>query len=216
MSKIISREQVQSCAAWDVPGVSEQLDNNGAQSGATDLHLLPPKQLEKIQKQAYEAGFQRGVLEGIKNGQQKINERAQKLDHVLSGLAQSLAEFDIDVESQLVALCTALLKQLVRREIKAEPGQVVAIVKESLSLLPIVSSNIRIRLHPEDAKIVQSVLFSSEENRDWHIVEDPVIQRGGCKVITDSSFIDATIETQIAQLIKQVFGGLRESDQESR
>jgi flagellar assembly protein FliH len=46
----------------------------------------------------------------------------------------------------------------------------------------------------------------------WRIVEDPLITRGGCKVDTEVSHIDATVENRLAAVIATLFGGEREHD----
>ena len=73
-------------------------------------------------------------------------------------------------------------------------------------------SNIQIRLHPEDVKLVTSVMSLSSDDGHWKIMEDPIISRGGCKVNTETSQMDVTVESRVNTLISKVFGGLRESD----
>ncbi|MEM7402350.1 MAG: FliH/SctL family protein, partial [Pseudomonadota bacterium] len=48
------------------------------------------------------------------------------------------------------------------------------------------------------------------ENR-YSLVEDPSIQRGGCKLSTDDSVIDATIDSQVAQIAAKLLGSQRTS-----
>jgi len=44
-----------------------------------------------------------------------------------------------------------MVRQLIRREVKLDPGQIVGVVREALGILPISARNIRVVLHPEDA-----------------------------------------------------------------
>jgi flagellar assembly protein FliH len=46
------------------------------------------------------------------------------------------------------------------------------------------------------------------------LVEDPVITRGGCKVVTDTSQIDATLDSRLASLIAPLLAGARMLDDE--
>jgi flagellar assembly protein FliH len=52
----------------------------------------------------------------------------------------------------------------------------------------------------------------SEAELAWKIVEDPVCARGGCKVLTGSSQVDATLESRLAALINSLLGGERDVD----
>jgi flagellar assembly protein FliH len=111
----------------------------------------------------------------------------------------------------------SVAKHLVRRELRTDPGQVVAAVRQAVSILPINTRNIRVYLHPEDAALVKQSLSVTEETGEeqrWKIVEDPALTRGGCNVESELSRIDATVETRLAALIAQALGGERESDNE--
>jgi flagellar assembly protein FliH len=46
----------------------------------------------------------------------------------------------------------------------------------------------------------------------WGVVEDPLITRGGCKVDTDVSHVNATVENRLAAVVATIFGGEREQD----
>jgi flagellar assembly protein FliH len=179
-------------------------------------NLLTAAQIEELQKQAYEEAYAVGLQEGREAGQEEIKARAEQLDQLMSALAAPFAEMDDEVEQDLVTLVIAMVRQLVRREIKTEPGQIIAVVREAMAILPTASRNVRLRLHPEDAILVREALSLSDEERSWKVVEDPVLTRGGCRVITDDSQIDASVETRVAQLIAKLFGGERQGDRPRR
>ena len=86
------------------------------------------------------------------------------------------------------------------------------VVREALAILPVASSNVQLILHPEDAELVREIYSLSETELGWRIIEDPVLARGGCKVVTDTSQIDATLESRLAALISPLLGGERSGD----
>lgn len=184
-------------------------------AGAHETDAIDPKkylsarQLEEIYKQAFQEAWNQGQQQGLEAGQQQIKEQVSLLHQLYNTLASPLQELDDTVESELVELVIVLLKQLVRRELKLEPGQVVAVVKDALRALPMSSRNIQVRLNPEDLRLVQDALGAPGENQHWQLVDDPVISRGGCKVVTSTSQIDSSVESQVAILIAQVFGDQR-------
>ncbi len=126
----------------------------------------------------------------------------------MQSLVNPYEEFDERVENEITSLAIQMSKQLIRRELKADAGQVVGVVKEALTALPSSSQNIKLFLHPEDAELVKSALSLEDEAR-WEVVEDPVITRGGCRVETDVSTIDATIENRLLAIIAQALGDER-------
>ena len=175
-------------------------------------NLLTADQMERIQKQAHDEGFAQGRREGMAAARAEMDSRIRELDRMLGLLAEPLQALDDSMEHELVALAMAAAKLIVRRELKTDPAQVLAAVREAMGALPAASRNVRLHLHPEDAILVRETLKVSEDEQTWRIVEDPVTARGGCKVVTDTSLIDASIEARLLAIIATVLGGERTQD----
>ncbi len=212
MSKIISKDEALGFEAWDIPLVDAGAGVRS--SGGKGLKkYLNAKQLEEIYKQAYQEAWKQGQQQGLQAGEQLVQDKINILGQLFNALASPLRELDGTVEAEIVELVIVLLKQLVRRELKLEPGQVVAVVKDALRALPLSARNIQVRLNPEDIRLVSDALGAPGENQHWQLIDDPVISRGGCKVVTNTSQIDSTVESQVASLIAQVFGDQRSKDE---
>lgn len=177
-------------------------------------------QLEKLQKQAHDEGFEQGRQEGqsyghnegLEEGREKVREMLGTLDGLLEKLDQPFEDLDDQVESEIVSLVISMVRQLVRREIRMDPKHVVGVVREALAILPVNSRNIRVILHPEDADLVREAYTMGDIDQKWQIVEDPVVQRGGCRVTTDTSQVDATLESRLNALIAPLLAGERRRD----
>jgi flagellar assembly protein FliH len=119
-----------------------------------------------------------------------------------------------DIEHQLTQLAVTLAQQLVRRELKLEPGEIIGLIRDSVQLLPGNTRNISIKLHPEDARLVRNALSmeSANEEHSWKLIEDPMLTRGGCEVSAPPSTINATLENRLSALAASVLGGEREQD----
>jgi flagellar assembly protein FliH len=170
------------------------------------------RQLEEIQQQARQEGFQQGLQEGRDRGREELLNSVRCLEQILKTLDKPLEELDDSVEQQLAQLAMLVARQLVRRELKTDPEQVVGIVREALALLPVAARDVQLALNPEDAGIVRDALSLHEGGQAIRIVEDPVQSRGGCRVLTRTSQIDASIETRLNSVIAGVLGGQRHSD----
>jgi flagellar assembly protein FliH len=184
--------------------------------------LLTADQLQQLQKQAYEEGFEKGRKEGFEYGhkegltagRQRLEEKAGQLDTLLTSLETPFQQLDDQVELELIELVIAMVRQLVRREVRNDPGQIIGVVREAMSILPVSSRNISLILHPEDASLVRETYELSESELGWRIVEDPVLARGGCRISTETSQVDATLESRLATLIAPLLGGERDLDGE--
>jgi flagellar assembly protein FliH len=64
-------------------------------------------------------------------------------------------------------------------------------------------------LHPEDAAVVRELLSTPSSDRAWSIVEDPALSRGGCVVRTDTSQIDAKLDSRLNAVVAAAFGDER-------
>ena len=110
------------------------------------------------------------------------------------------------MHEQITLLAVALARSLVRRELRTDPSQIIGIVRETVSLLPASARGVRVLLHPEDAALVRERLSTAGPEQAWSIVDDPVLARGDCRVLTDYAQIDARLETRINEALSQLLG----------
>jgi len=177
-------------------------------------HLLTANQMEQVQKQAYEEGFARGQADGLTAAGTQTAARLAQLLAIMNSLAAPLKELDDRAELELVTLAMNAARLIVRRELKTDPAQVLAAVREAMAALPAAARNVRLHLHPEDAVLVREHMKLNEEDHAWKVVEDPALARGGCKVLTDTSQIDASLEARLTAILATVLGGERSHDRQ--
>ncbi|MGZ5006748.1 MAG: flagellar assembly protein FliH [Methylobacter sp.] len=219
--------ELESLRLWSMPDVSgaeEVVEPEPEEIDEEPTPILTVDEIEAMQRQAYDEafaqgkmhGFQQGFDEGSKKGYEENLHLLQSQAAIMVSLLKSLSEpfkrLDEEVEKELVKLVIAIATQMIRREIKLDPGQIVAVVRESINVLPLASQKISLKLHPEDAELVRSALSLDEMSPSWTIVEDPLITRGGCEVDTEVSHVDATLEHRLAAVIATLLGGDRERD----
>jgi flagellar assembly protein FliH len=219
MSKLISREETQEFRRWDLPIVEDvSAAVNNAKHGKSP-GLMTAEQIERIQKQAYkeayDAGYKKGQQEGLRSGQTESDYKIHLLGDLLESLAHPFEDLDDVVEQQLVSLSLAIARQLVRRELKADPEQVIGVVHEALAALPVASRDVKVCLHPDDGVLVREMMTQTESDRNWLLVNDPGLTRGDCRILTEVSQVEATLEKRLAAVVSQLFGGERERDSRS-
>ena len=166
--------------------------------------------VEQWRKQAEEEGYQQGLI----RARQEAEDLQRRLLQLIEFFEHPLQSLNEDIEHQLSQLAVTLAQQLVRRELKIDPGEIIGLIRDSVKLLPGNTRNITILLHPEDARLVRSALSldSTDEEHSWKLVEDPMITRGGCEINAPPSSINATLENRLSELAASVLGGERERD----
>ncbi len=183
---------------------------------------MTAEKLQALQQQAYQEaydkGFAKGELEGAQQAlveqRQQTAEQARQLQSIIDHFSAPLKDLDDQVLDELVAMVTTIAKHFIRRELKHDPGQIIAVTREALAVLPMNSRQIRLHLHPDDAALVREALAVSGEDSPWRIIEDGSLSRGGLKVVSENSQIDATVESRFAEVVARIIGDERESEGE--
>ncbi|MGB5452935.1 MAG: flagellar assembly protein FliH [Sedimenticolaceae bacterium] len=216
----VIRAQTSEVTQWQPPHVHRK-----GETPVDEAHgLLTAAQLDAIQKAAHDEGFEQGRKEGqayghregLEEGRAATRVKIERLDQILNTLEKPFEHLDQQVENEIVTLVISMVRQLIRREVKLDPGQIVGVVREALGILPINARGIRVVLHPEDAELVRNAYSLGDHDQQWQIVEDPVIQRGGCRIHTDTSQIDATLDSRLNSLIAPLLAAERQRDAEEQ
>ena len=173
-------------------------------------------ELEAIRQDAYNEGFSTGEKDGFHAGQLKAKQEADVvlsgkvavLEQLMTQLFAPIAEQDQQLERALVQLVSQMSREVIRRELLADSSQLTQVLREALKLLPMGAGNVRIHINPQDFELVKALRERHEEN--WRILEDEQLQSGGCRVESEHSLIDASIETRLDLALKQLFEQQRE------
>ena len=165
--------------------------------------------LADLQAEAYKEAFEQGLKEGRESGRGDVRAQVEKLAGMFYDLAKPFEALDAEVERELLTLAMALARQIVRRELKTDPTQIIGIIRDAIAALPVAAREVRVHLHPEDAAVVRQNLAPTESERAWAIIEDPVMARGGCQITTTTSRIDARLETRLNAIVSELMGNER-------
>lgn len=160
--------------------------------------------LEEGKREGLAKGFEQGYRDGLAKSEHEIQDKNARLEQILTFLDQPLADLDSEVEEQLILLVSSIAKQVVQRELRTGSGEIISIIHEALNSLPAVRRNLKIFLHPRDVPLVKVALTTKENELAARIEEDSLITQGGCRIETDSSKIDATVEHRINRVIAQL------------
>ncbi len=208
-SKIINKSNSSEYESWTAPQVNDNVS-------PTNRRYMTAEEIESIQQQAYDEGYKEGFSQGLVDGQAEINQRCNYLESIMNFLVKPLEKIDEQVNQQLFQLSMSVAGHIIRREIRTDPGQVIAVVRAAMNALPVAERDVKVYLHPEDVLLVREALSISEDEitdtRPWRIIEDPVLTRGGCRVRSENSTIDATIEARLNRVIATLLGGERGED----
>lgn len=155
-------------------------------------------EIEQIHHQAHKDGYAAGYEEGTA----RVRLEAMRLHSLNENLENALSKLDTDIAEELLALALEIARQVVRQQIAAKPEVLLNVVKEALLQLPHLHS--AIYLHPDDATLVKSYIGEQLSHAGHRILEEPGLERGGCRVEAAGSQIDGSLETRWSRVIESM------------
>ena len=181
-----------------------------------EVQPLTLEELESIRQEAYNEGFAIGEKEGFHSTTLKVRQEAEvalaakvaSLEQLMGHLFEPIAEQDTQIEKSLVDLVQHIAKQVIKRELAIDSTQIEQVMRDALKLLPLGVENVRLYVNPQDFAQVKALRERHEET--WRIVEDDTLLPGGCRVETEHSRIDASIESRVSQVMAKLFDQLHE------
>ncbi|MBI1905622.1 MAG: flagellar assembly protein FliH [Rhodocyclales bacterium] len=160
------------------------------------IKLPTAQDIEAMFEQARAEGMEAGRAEGLAAARAE----ATRLASLVSTMDAALDSVDDAVAEEIIALAIAVARRMVGQTLIDTPASIVDTVKEVLQQTS--HNEVRLHLHPDDAALVREHLATPLEQGHHRIVEDPAIQRGGCRAEATGSQIDATLETRWRRILE--------------
>ena len=189
-SNIIPKEQLSAYQRWEL----NSLDGSAAR---TTVPLPTAEEVENTHQQAYQEGFATGYREG----KSKVDTELARLTQLMSALDGALSQFDEALSQNLLSLSLDIAKQMLREALRVRPELVLPVIREAVNGLPQASQHPHLKLHPDDAALVRSLMADELNHFHWKLIEDSRVERGGCRVETTNSEIDATMESRWKRIL---------------
>lgn len=168
---------------------------------STPFRFPTADDIEKLQQEAHREGYAAGYEEGTA----RVRMEAMRLHSVVEQLEEALAALDNSIAREVLNLGVEIARNVVRQTIRVNPEVVVAVVREAINQLP--HQHTAIYLNPEDASVVRSHIGDQLTHAGHRIFEDGAIARGGCKVESGGSQIDATVPTRWDRIVESLVDG---------
>lgn len=155
------------------------------------------KDIEARLTAAREEGFAAGRAEGLARGEQDAQELRALLDH----LKRLVEDLEQGIANDVLSLSLEIAKLIVRRSLRVRPELVLDIIREAAKNFPDLGNNPRLVLHPADAELVRQSVGEDGIPLPWALVEDPKMERGGCRFQNATTEIDATLENRWRRVV---------------
>jgi flagellar assembly protein FliH len=159
---------------------------------------------EQARQQGYDEGFKAGLEEGMAQAldeQRAATEQAlAPVREIAGNFSAALREADQAISNEVLELALHLAKGMLKNALRVKPELILPVVREALEYLPVLQQPALLILNPEDAAVVRESIAEELDKGGWRVIDDPTIERGGCKVDTASNQIDATVQSRWQRL----------------
>jgi flagellar assembly protein FliH len=157
----------------------------------------------RAQSHLEDAAFQRGIEEGKASARREAAEAIEtmnlKLARTVEELAGLRARFRHEAEEDVVALSLAIARRVLHRELTIAPEALLGLVKAALEKMELREVH-RVRVSRADAPIVMQYLEKMGLPRPIEVIADPGLQRGSAILDSSRGALDASVETQLAEI----------------
>lgn len=143
-----------------------------------------------------QAGRQEGYMAGLQQGQQEVNEIVQHLRQIAVSFSTEVSQCSESMAPELLNLGLDLSKAMLKTVISVKPELILPTVSAAIHALPSLQLPALLYLHPADATLVREHMEEDLTQQGWRIVEDPELDRGGCRLETGTNQVDATMQTR--------------------
>lgn len=166
----------------------------------------PPsiQDLQQIEEQARQAGFEAGRREGFTAGQAEVQRLVAQFEAVVEAFARPLGRLEDDVQAALGQLAVRIAGALLGRAYEADPALLAQLVRTALDAVGDGQRPLELRLNPADAERLAPWL---PQWADARVVPDPQIGPGEARVHGDGVRIDARMEARLQAALAAVGHG---------
>ena len=203
-ARFIPSEEVGTVSTWTFGRVGDPLLPQ-AETLELPAEIVPEEPVEaklaRAWDEGYTAGFAQGESEATQEGNRRLDdfvqnqgvEAARHLASMVVGLDGRLKQAEQDIAQQVLALACELARQVVRRELAADPEALLPVVREALGMLVMDGKPAVIKLHAADLELLQAPLRAEFSAPNILFMADAAVARGDCLVESGGTVVDGSV-----------------------
>jgi flagellar assembly protein FliH len=155
--------------------------------------------VESKSRQAYEAGGRAGADAARQAAQASVEAAVRQLGDTIADLAGTRAETIRRAEADTVRLALEIARRVLHRELAVDASALEALVRAALDKLQN-QEVYRVRVHPNQEKVVKACIEQSGRGQSITVISDPVQREGGVVFEISRGSLDASVDTQLAEI----------------
>jgi flagellar assembly protein FliH len=142
-----------------------------------------------------------GLEEGRAAARQELAVQAGQLQSVIAQLLEPIAAQQEEIEQALTQLALDIARAVLDRTPVFSAAEILPLARRAVRELPAGARNISVLLHPQQVELLRE---STEWPAAWKLQADSRVDLGGCKVVTEQSLVDYSVELRFRQIAAQL------------
>ncbi|MDR3410263.1 MAG: flagellar assembly protein FliH [Formivibrio sp.] len=163
-----------------------------------DVHFPTAEEVEAIERQAQEEGYQSGLAAGRLAAEMEVN----RLRSLLSDVENVCRGAEVQLADEVLDLALVIARQMVRESLQEDRATLLPAIREAIAGLPTVREPARLILNPEDLTALEVLLAGELPTDYWRFVPDPSLSAGSCRIESSMTSIDLTLATRWNNLLR--------------
>jgi len=168
-----------------------------AEAQAAAIRWEAEQQRERLMGELRAAALAKAREEARAEVAATMDEAAARFLALVEQVTQREDEIRRACQADTVALAVAIAERILTREISTDPAVVTRIAEAALAQTQGARVT-QVLVHPDDVPVITQ--WVGDTLPGVEIVADPHVGKGGCVIGTRTGFLDARIETQLAEV----------------
>ncbi len=199
--QVIPKEQLTAFQRWELASFDVAPKREQADPAP---QVASPEELQNIRKKAHDEGHANGYNAGYAAGMQLAQRETVALQTLMQNLQVALNQVDQQLAQSLLDLSLEIAHKMTIENLRVNPEVILKVVSSAISSLPHFNQNAHLILNPVDAELVRKEMGEQLAHSGWKIFTDAKIERGGCRVETAHSHIDATNQARWQAIVESI------------
>lgn len=162
---------------------------------------------EELKRQAYNKGRDGGYAEGFKKGESEGMKQVQNIrkqaEEILAEAHRISREYVVNQKQEIVNLALTIARKIIGYKCSCDDEVITKILNDSINNCT-AKKQLLIKVNPMDYAMVDcrrdEISKIAGEKVILSLVRDSSLKRGGCRLESESSIVDADIDSQLERI----------------
>ena len=178
-----------------------------AEEAARQLAAARAETVRQVE-QARQAGYREGETAARRAAEAELRPVVERLTRSVEEVAHLRPALAAQAEASLLKLAVAIARRILHRELSLDPDALAGIVRAALEKVQL-DEVCRVRAHPAEAAALGAAFGKAWAGRGIQVEADASLERGAVIVETGRGKLDASVETQLAEIERGLADRLR-------